>query len=847
MLGNRLHIEHISLALAFFWGGAIQIELSAEEIVINEIMPNHVDVIYDDDYCFPASWVELHNVSDHDIDIQNWYLTNSTRQLKMWRVPNSCVIPSNGYKIIYLDKGDYVFDDNFHANFDLDHTSGHLSLVYEDGETVVDRCKYNDAPINLSYGRCFSDTTTWIWFQHSTPLASNDADCSNKSLAPKVEFDLSAGIYKAPVTVGITAPAQYEKSIYYTLDGSEPTENSDKYTAPLKIDSSTVVRAKIIDDDVLSIPSQVNSYIISSREMSMPILSLSTDPRYLWDDTMGIYVEGCSASNAGLTANYATNRRRPFTMEYFVDGKEVINQLCEARISGGFTRSYEIKSLKLFAKKRYGKKHFKYQFFPEKLSRDKDGYGSILLRNGGNDYQLTLLKDAYCQYWSGGKVDIDYQACKSVIVFLNGEYWGIENIRENDNEDYMASNYGVSDVDLYENYILKEGTPDEFDRLLNLISTPSFDYEQLCSMVDVNELLNYLSLESFAGNYDWPNNNHVFWRDRNGGKWRWLLKDLDGAFTYWPPSQDEDIRWVNFNPFNFLSRTDPYFAYGNAAWATEMFEAILSNPTVKRQYIERMAIQLGDIFHKDQLYHVVDSLNSFIEDEITFHKARWNHPQTTWNSCKLQMPAWIERRNEIVYKMLSDYYSLGEEIPLTITSSEESDMRVEHLSLCGESLYRNQFEGKWFQNDSFTVKAAPKVNGLPFLKWSVRVIDSDNSESELDYFENPLVVRTANNLSYEMTAIYRESIGVEDVKMDGICSFYPNPVRDELTITCLGSKSVSWVQIYDVLGNLVMEKNCGDSECSIKINMASLQNGAYYARVVNERSNEASMFKVIKE
>ena len=109
-------------------------------------------------------------------------------------------------------------------------------------------------------------------------------------------------------------------------------------------------------------------------------------------------------------------------MEYFVEGERVVNQLCEARIAGGWPRVEKIKGLKIYAKKRYGNKYFSYKFFPEKESKEEEGYRCIYLRNGGNDAQMTIVKDAFLQKLSGGKVDVDYQTCQPVIVYLNGQY-----------------------------------------------------------------------------------------------------------------------------------------------------------------------------------------------------------------------------------------------------------------------------------------------------------------------------------------------------------------------------------------------------------------------------------------
>lgn len=826
------------------------VHAASRGIIINEIMPNNVNAVIDEDYKFPEGWVELHNTTDHDIDIQGWYLSDKPSDPFLWKIPAQCVIPSRGYRIIYTDKVDTTLPGHIHAAINMDNVNGSLYLTRDDGEAEDETPRYTDAPINHSFGRCQSDASSWVWFEHATPMLPNSDDCAEKESAPDVEYDRQGGIYYGSLTVQLTAPDPYGRNIRYTLDGSEPTEHSPLYVQPITIDSSTVIKAKIISEDLLSKPSNANSYIITDREMQLPIVSLSMNPEYLWDDTLGIYVEGKTGvyyrEDFGGRCNYRTNRRRPLNMEYFVEGERVVNQLCEARIAGGWPRFEKIKGLKIYAKKRYGNKYFSYKFFPEKESKEEEGYRCIYLRNGGNDAQLTIVKDAFLQKLSGGKVDVDYQTCQPVIVYLNGQYWGIENMREPDNDDYFLSNYGIEDIDLFKNHELKEGTRDAYDNLCEFLSQPDFSHEQLCSLVDVNEFVNYMSLQAFVGNYDWPNNNYVIWRNRNNGKWRWLVKDLDGGFEYWPITDpNKDIIGVYINPFNFLSRKEPYYEHGNKDWATWPLERILSDPIVRRMYIERIAIQTGDIFHKSEMYHVIDSITSIIADEYPYHRTRWDWPQSTWKTCFDQMPDWIEHRHDLLYGMLSEYYSLGKPIPLTIKSSlEENEVRNGNLFLCGERLYRDRFDGKWFQDDSITIEALPQVNGQRFEKWLAICTDKGNVVDSKYLYDNKITIKTNKKRSYSFTAIYTDNDGDSPTKHSNrIVSLYPNPVKDKLYLQ-FDMIGVCHLELTDITGHVMLRESAiNDSHV---MNMSGLRSGVYLLRVSPQGGDE-KIYKIIKQ
>ncbi|MCR5497484.1 MAG: CotH kinase family protein [Paludibacteraceae bacterium] len=846
----RNNIPHTLTILVYLTFGTVCFAYSASKgIIINEIMPNNVNTVIDEDYKFPEGWVELHNTTDRDIDIQGWYLSDKRTNLSQWEIPVQCVIPSHGYKIIYTDKIDTSVPEHIHANINMGNTNGCLYLTRADGEVEDETPRYTDAPINHSYGRCPSDTSSWVWFEHATPLRSNSDDCTERESAPDVEYSVQGGIYHGSLTVKLSAPDPYGQNIRYTLDGSEPTEQSPLYSQPITIDSSTVIKAKIIKEEILSKPSNVNTYIITDREMQLPIISLSLNPEYLWDDTLGIYVEGKTGvyyrEGFGEPCNYRTNRRRPLNMEYFVEGEKVVNQLCEARIAGGWPRFEKIKGLKIYAKKRYGNNYFSYKFFSEKESMEEEGYRCIYLRNGGNDAQLTIIKDAFLQKLSGGKVDVDYQTCQPVIVYLNGQYWGIENMREPDNDDYFSSNYRIEDIDLFKNHELKEGTRDAYDDLCEFLSHPDFSHEKLCSLVDVNEFVNYMSLQAFVGNYDWPNNNYVIWRNRDNGKWRWLVKDLDGGFEYWPNTDpNKDIIGVNINPFNFLSRTEPYYEHGNMEWATWVLERILSDPIVQRKYIERIAIQLGDIFHKSELYHVIDSMTSIIADEIPYHKSRWNLPLTTWSTCFALMPEWIENRNDILYGMLSKYYSLGKTIPLTIKSTLKGEGKKGNLFLCGERLYRDRFDGKWFQDDSITIEASPLVDGQKFEEWLVLCTDKGNTVDTKHLYDNKLTIKTGQKKSYSFTAIYRDINEDSTIQSaNRIISYFPNPVKDKLYIQ-FDMIGACHLELTDVTGRIVLSENAISDNHTM--NMSGLRPGIYFLHAVSGAVEEKRAYKIIK-
>lgn len=352
------------------------------------------------------------------------------------------------------------------------------------------------------------------------------------------------GVWTAPsdnslnFEVAISYPEDRDVTIMYTLDASEPTmENGMMYSNPIQICESTVIRAKAFSDGCISIPSTTHSYIFIDREQKLPVISLVIDPKYLYDESIGILAKG-NGTNAN--ANYMYDWRRPLNLEYFPIGEDAaLNQLCEMRIHGGsWTRTYcKLKSFALYANKRFGTKRFDYEFWPD----DKPGVHdnkSFLLRNSGNDFYVSgYCRDVVCQRGMGRFSEVDWQGCSPVLVYINGEYHAMLNLRERSNEDNVYANYdGLEDIDAIENWTeLKEGDWKNYNEFQEFYSEENgHSLEEWKAWMDVEEYADMMILAAWVLNTDFPHNNIFMWRPRaEEGKWRWILKDFDFGLGFY--------------------------------------------------------------------------------------------------------------------------------------------------------------------------------------------------------------------------------------------------------------------------------------------------------------------------
>ena len=311
---------------------------------------------------------------------------------------------------------------------------------------------------------------------------------------------------------------------------------------PIQIDTTVTIRACSFKEGCFDGLVFTNTYMINERKPeSLPVVFLTTSDENLYDDSLGIYcvgTNGIKLTSQNPVANYNRDWTRWGNIEYYDESRNLyINQQTGISISGNASRGYPQKSFKLKGRSRFGTKRFDYPLFPV---RESLRYKSFLLRAGGQYYNtVQLVHDALIQ--SVAQVTgIDFQAALPAVVYLNGEYWGIYNLRERKNKDYIYSHYGLSerDVNIVE-YAWKATSSagnlnqwKEFESyILSADLTDKSVYSRVCDMMDIDNFLYYMSVQIMAKNNDWPNNNQQIFKSLSeDGKWKWMLQDLDKCF-----------------------------------------------------------------------------------------------------------------------------------------------------------------------------------------------------------------------------------------------------------------------------------------------------------------------------
>lgn len=737
-------MKHLLILLSLLCGGS----MTAQTLVINELMQSNIDCIMDDLNDFPDSWVELYNPTTETINLQDYKLGTKDKASKAWQLPAQNVLPG-GFVVIYCDKaGEDDGVSAMHTDFRLESGKGCEVYLFK-GDEAVDQIlieKKQPAP-NIAYGRKTDGSDEWGYQAIPTPRATNCGELCKKILDEPVFSQKGIVMEKGQsfeLTLALPQEAPEEAVIRYTLDGSEPTSASTAYTNPLTINSTTIVRAKLFCEGYLSPRSTCHSYIFFPREVTLPVISIMTDDRYLNDPKIGIYIEGDYQKNK---KNYEFDWRRPINFEYFEGAQQEsqLNQLCETRIAGGASRSNAKKTLAVYANKRFGEKRLEYEFFPDQRPGVTD-FKSLMLRNAGNDFDYLYMRDAVIQRTMASHVDLDWQAWRPAIVYINGEYTGMLNIRERSNEDNIYTNYnGLEDIDMFENWWeLKEGTWDNYNAFKAFYHEKGHTLAEYAEWMDWEEFLNLMIMNLYYNNQDFPGNNIVMWRPlTEGGKWRWIAKDTDfGLGLYESPYNYNSIEWI-FNPNYDADR-----AWGNQSDHTRLFRRLMDDADFKREFIDRTCIYMGDFLNEKGTREVWDPMYEMIKYEYPYHRELINRWWPNYDEELNKAHRWIKYRTNSFYRQLGDYYGLGSPVGLTI-NKEKEDVAV---TFNGIKLSEGTFNGKFFANRTITI-SGQGPEGKEVKGWKVTGgIDKEYAGNELT-LQMPSTAITITPMFTEPTAI----------------------------------------------------------------------------------------------
>lgn len=732
--------------------------------IVNEYMSSNAATMSDVDGDW-SDWIELFNPDAVPFDLTGCWLSDNAAQPLKWQFPQGS-IPAGGWLLVWAsDKNGVRGGGQLHTNFKLGAGGEPVLLTAADGVTLLDQAPASPLTVDQSYGRSPDGGAGWTVFPAATPGAANGAP---NTTAPTPVFSAAAGFHPADLILGV-ATTDPLAEIRYTLDGSEPTALSALYTGPFTVDDRaddptvhalvptnfmapghyawraptgsvdkiTVVRARAFRTGQEPSAVATRSFIIGPDVASrcyFPVISLVTDPANLFDPAIGIYVPGeLHVPGVDETGNYfqgGSAWERPVHVELFDEnGAVVISQDAGMRISGNATVKLPQKSLKLYADAEYGDADFSARLFPE---LPHTSYARFRVRNSGDDWGWLGFRDLAIHRVLAG-LDFDLQVGRPVIQFLDGEYWGLANLRDEYSRFYYQRQYGIDEDDvvlLENNGEVDDGPADAnlpYFALRDFVAAHDMNdaaaFAHADSLMDLANFGAYFAAEIYAANTDWPGNNIVFWRKDvampvagapkgHDGRWRWSLKDMDDSF------QD-----ASYNALAAALATDGP-EWPNPAWSTVMLRGLLENDEFRRDFINTACDQMNSTFRPDRVVAIIDEHAAQYAPAIATWYARWSLTEE-WSARVQAFRDFANARPNLARLHYQSRFNLEGTGIVQVDVNDQTRGRVQVNRLVIDHETHGlpapgdpyPWSGTYFRGNAVTITALPRP-GSVFARWA---------------------------------------------------------------------------------------------------------------------------------
>jgi len=597
-------------------------------------------------------------------------------------------------------------EGDIHVSFELNESGGKLFLI-DSRQQIRDSVVYPAAVRDLSFAKNFEilGGGQWTYSKPPTPNSANSyefyegqAQQISEASIPKSGYFLNA--------LSFTLPTETEQGIIRCdTSGAIPNESSVlKSGSTLNLTKTAVLRCVKFKQGAYPSEPILRTYIIGERLPSLPVVSIAVNPIDMFDSTIGIYTMGqneTTTSSPYFGANFWGDTELPIQMDFFENGaKHAWSYSAGIQIFGGWTRSRAKKSVAIGFRNKYGQKNLSYPLFPEHPNLTKFNW-FILRNNGGgdNDYIRDMLMTSLTE-----GLGIDYQKGRSVIVYYNGKYFGIYQLRERSNADYFDTNYGIdeNDIDLVKvDNMASRGSDTDYQDILKWLGNVTLDdenLEQLKRRIDLDNYTNYFQSEIYFKNTDWilsKENNLKRWRSRNPvSKWKWFLYDTDSSNKY---PQTKMLNLIN----------QPHLVH-----LTLIIRKLLKNQNYKNAFINRFSLLLATYYAPARVETRINALMRSIESEIPLDQQRWNLNVTYMDSSLTTIRNFGKNRPAEMQNEIKSFFELGNSVDLTLTANGNGKILVHNLPML-----KNNATFKVYSTVPITIKAVPNAGAI-FSGWS---------------------------------------------------------------------------------------------------------------------------------
>lgn len=660
---------------------------SAQEtpaVVINEICAKNTSFAAGDGNFY--DWIELYNPSEQTVSLSGYGLSDKEGKPYKYTFPDNTSIGAGERLIVFCDSLIPEIPGQYTAAFGLSTSGETLTLTAPDG-TTSDTVTFGIMETNVTYGRV-PDGSEDFAVMRMTPGAPNEKNDVISVDVPEPVFSQTGGFYDSSFDLTITVPQG--TTVYYTLDGSTPTTDSDAYTSPISVsdptsspnklsaitniaasswggsgatapsepvDKAFIVNAVAVDQEGNVSDTVTAAYFIgyggrASYYNDMRVISIVTDSENLFDYEKGIYVLGKvhddwrngpeynpAENEWAMPANYTQKGaawEREASMQIYEKGQLSHSQNVGLRIHGGATRSAPQKSFNVYARSEYGASKFEFDLFSGTLRSEATGkkikeFDSFMLRNGGNDGQYTRFRDKLNQLLVSDR-NILTQAMEPAVVFINGEYWGHYEITEKLDEDFVDAHYqvGKKNVCIVKNSQLDAGDAETFAEWKQLDKwIESTDFSNNSNYEQLCEKVDMQSFADYISAEIYYNNSD--WGNNNTAMWKSTRIDPEN------PWSDGKWRFILFDTeysVNLYDQTPPTTNSFSQltqkdCFITNLLVGAMKNESFRQQFCTTFMDMANENFSAERIYRLISEISAEYHDvSIDTHDRFWPSANT---------------------------------------------------------------------------------------------------------------------------------------------------------------------------------------------------------------------------
>jgi hypothetical protein len=739
------------------------------QVLINEYSASNLSTVIDnyDEY---EDWIELYNAGNISVNIGGYFLGDDTASYMRWAFPAGTAIPSHGHLKIWASGRDEASDGNYHTNFRLTQTKAEPDwIVLSDASgLILDLRQCAITQKDHSRGRVSSGSEAWGIFTNPTPGAGNATATAYTAYAKKPVVSDTGGFYNGPLTISISTDEPNSK-IRYTTDGTEPVAGSAQYTNPVSIVMTRILKARVFSNDPSILPGLIefNTYFINETH-NLPVISV--------------------AGNELTQLLNGDNTLRPRgSIEYFNKFKvRTTKAYGEFNEHGQDSWVHPQRSFDYITRDEAG---YNYALQQKIFAlSDRDEFQRIIIRAAGDDNYPGIdtsahLRDDFVQTLSQKSGQrLDWRKSERIVVYANGNYWGIYALREKVHDhDYTEYYYDQGKYDIqfimlwgwtWAEYGGQQALDDWYELhdfiMSNDMSNP-FTYQAVAAQYDVTSLVDYVILNSYVVCSDWLNWNVGWWRglnpDGSHRKWAYILWDEDATFGH----------YINYTG---IPAQSPYVSpcfpenLDNPGSDPEGHISVLNklrtNTEFDQYYISRYIDLLNTTFNNDYMIGLLDSMAAVIAPEMQNHTGRWGGNYNKWQSNVQMVRNFVTTRNGIIKAGLRECYNLTGPYDIVIDAQPAGVGQVQINSL---ELTQFPWDGEYFGGVDIKLNVTEVSPYYEFDRWVLK----NHQVSPYDTLKNVWLNITQGDsvLALFKPRVFADSLVINEINYNSDGSFDP--------------------------------------------------------------------------